>query len=208
MGRKWLPQLSYLPGGKKKPEGGKVMSFLYVPDDKNPRQAIVLSNSVYHSYFGRYFLGQTEMISYGGEFGAWGGLINPPDSDVTMFLNAYTISNFSDQPITAEGWLSSRMPGKAVISNNLAAGNQSITPPVQPKVMIQSADFISGTPQEGTYTFVRRVEPSITLTKHDFQGMYIIPPGSSFVLYFLPPGETLIHIRIAFGWWEEDCQTR
>jgi hypothetical protein len=47
------------------------------------------------------------------------------------------------------------------------------------------------------------VEPSTTLAKHDFQGMYIIPPGSSFALFFLSPGKDLVQVRIAFGWWEE-----
>lgn len=180
------------------------MSFICIPNDKQPEKVIVLSNSVYHSYLGEYFLGQTETISFGGNRKAWGGLFNPPDSNVTMFLNAYTISNFSDLPITAEGWLSSKLSGKAETSGHFAAGNQSIIPPMQPKVMIRSANFVSAAPRGGIYTFVRRVEPEITLTKHDFQGMYIIPPGSSFALFFLPQGETPVHVRIAFGWWEEE----
>jgi hypothetical protein len=180
------------------------MSFLYMPNDKQPQQVIVLSDSVYYSFIGKYFLGQTEMINFGGDLQAWGGLINPLDSNVNMFLNAYTISNFSGYPITAEGWLSSKLSGKADTSSHFAAGNQSINPPIQPKVLIKSANYVSGTPKGGTYTFVRRVEPSNTLTKHDFQGMYIIPPGSSFVLFFLPPWETLIQVKIAFGWWEEE----
>ncbi|HWT27598.1 MAG TPA: DUF6143 family protein [Mobilitalea sp.] len=180
------------------------MNFIIMPEKELPQKVIVLSDSVYHSYLGRYFLGQTDTISFGDHYMAWGGLINPPDSGVNMFLNAYTISNFSDQPITAEGWLSSELPGDAVISSHFAAGNQAMTPPNLPKVMIQSADYVTGSLRGGTYTFVRRIEPAITLTKHDFQGMYIIPPGSSFVLFFLPPGNTLIKVKIAFGWWEED----
>lgn len=180
------------------------MSYMYVPDQKRPQQVIVLRDSVYHSYLGRYFLGQTEMISYGGETKAWGGLINPPESGVNLFLNAYTISNFSDKAITAEGWLGTRFSGNSELSSNVAAGNQSIHPTVYPAVWIESASFIKGAPVGGTYTFVRRVEPSVTLTKHDFQGMYIVPPGSSFILYFLPPGEALVHVKIAFGWWEEE----
>lgn len=120
-----------------------------------------------------------------------------------MFLNAYTISNFSNHPLTAEGWLSSMLSGKVKVSTDYAAGNQSIIPSPIPKVKIQSADFVSEKPTGGTYTFVRRVEPDETLTKHDFQGMYIIPPGSSFTLYFLSPQEEYAQTRIAFGWWED-----
>ncbi len=177
--------------------------MIRISEDRYPEKAIVLKDSVFHSYLGQYFLGQTEIISFGGELQAWGGLFNPSDSGVLLFLNAYTISNFSDQPITAEGWLSSSLSGSEVVSFRYAAGNQSIVPSPLPKVQIKSANFVSHTPQGGTYTFTRRVEAGITLTKHDFQGMYIIPPGSSFVLFFLPPGNKLIKIKIAFGWWEE-----
>lgn len=169
---------------------------------KTSREAIVLPDSVYHSYLGEYYFGQTDGIWFGKTYYAWGGLINPPDSGVDLYLNAYTISNFSIVPVTAQGWLSSQLSGTPIISRMVAAGNQAMNPPNMPRVTIQSASRVIGTPVGGTYTFVRRVEPSMTLTKHDFQGMYIIPPGSSFVLFFLPSTEE-VYVRIAFGWWEE-----
>lgn len=179
------------------------MKMIGVSDERYPQKVIVLKDSVYHSYLGKYFLGQTELITYEGKLMAWGGLVNPPYSGVTMFLNAYTISNYSDQPITAEGWLSSTLTGRIETSRHSAAGNQTILPPPQPRVLIQSASQVSDMPKGGTYTFTRRVEAGITLTKHDFQGMYIIPPGSSFVLFFLPTCEQSVNVKIAFGWWEE-----
>ncbi len=180
------------------------MSIIRIPDENYPQKTIVLKDSVFHSYMGQYFLGQTDMIRYGGELQAWGGLFNPPNSMVNMFLNAYTISNFTDQPITAEGWIGGCFSGKVQTSSHFAAGNQSIFPPTQPMVLIQSASYASDSPMSGSYTFTRRVEASMTLTKHDFQGMYIIPPGSSFVLFFLPPGKKHVSVKIAFGWWEEE----
>jgi hypothetical protein len=172
-------------------------------NNQKGQEAIVLKNSVYHSYRGEYFLGQTEIISYSGDFMAWGGLFNPPNSNVELYLNAYTVTNLSEQAITAEGWLGGSFSGRRKRSENYAAGNQTFDPPRQPKVIIQSASYVTETPSGGSLTFVRRIEAGITLTKHDFQGMYIIPPGSSFVLFFLPPGNTLIHAKLAFGWWEE-----
>lgn len=180
------------------------MKMIRVPDERCPEKAIVLKDSVYHSFLGKYYFGQTEMIRYGGDFKAWGGLVNPANSNVNLFLNAYTISNYSDQPITAEGWLSSSITGDEVTSYHFAAGNQAIYPPPIPKVRIKSGNYISGSPLGGTYTFTRRIEANITLTKHDFQGMYIIPPNSSFLLYFLPPGGKEVNVKIAFGWWEEE----
>lgn len=180
------------------------MSFTLSKREKLPEEVVVLSDAVYHSYLGRYFLGQTDIIAFGSSYNAWGALINPVNSNANMFLNAYTISNFSNEPLTAEGWLSSALPGEAKVSRFFAAGNQSISPPAIPKVEINNASFVSKTPSGGTYTFVRRVEPNQTLTKHDFQGMYIIPPGSSFALFFLSPGKKYVQARVAFGWWEDE----
>ena len=179
------------------------MSFESMRKGKQPQEVIVLSDAVYHSFLGEYFLGQTDKITFGGGYNAWGGLINPVGSKINMFLNAYTISNFSNQPLTAEGWLGSVLPGNGKVSTHYAAGNQSIIPSPMPKVKIQSSNFVSKAPIGGTYTFVRRVESDETLTKHDFQGMYIIPPGSSFTLFFLSPGKARVQTRVAFGWWEE-----
>lgn len=179
------------------------MDFVSMEKEEQPKESLVLPENVYRSYQGKYFLGQTNMITFGNGYNAWGALINPVGSNVNMFLNAYTISNFSNQPITAEGWLSSILPGKPITSTHFSAGNRSIVPPPMPKIRIRSANFVSETPSGGTYTFVRRVEPNQTLTKHDFQGMYIIPPGSSFTLYFLSSVKGEIQVRVAYGWWEE-----
>jgi hypothetical protein len=176
------------------------------PDIKEnvPKKVVVLSDAVYHSYIGTYFLGQTDMIYFGDNYNAWGALVNPRDSNINMFLNAYTISNFTNEPFTAEGWLSSALPGESMTSRHFAAGNQAISPPSQPMVKIMSASNVAEkAPAGGTYTFTRRVEPNQTLTKHDFQGMYIIPPGSSFALFFLSPGKEYMKSRLAFGWWED-----
>lgn len=184
------------------------MSLTSTHKATQPKEVVVLSDAVYHSHLGEYFLGQTDIITFGSGYCAWGGLINPEGSNVNMFLNAYTISNFSSQPLTAEGWLSGTLSGQAKVSAHFAAGNQSIYPPHLPEVKILSAGFVTERPTGGTYTFVRRVEPDTTLTKHDFQGMYIIPPGSSFALFFLSPGNQQVQVRVAFGWWEEKacCQ--
>ncbi|WP_246017627.1 DUF6143 family protein [Mesobacillus subterraneus] len=172
-------------------------------NEKQLHEVNVLPENVYHSYLGEYFLGQTEVISLGGGFNGWGRLVNPADSGVNLFLNAYTISNYSNEPLTTEAWISSTVPGRGRTSPYFAAGNQSIIPPPMPKVKIENASFVTGKPREGTHAFVRRVEPMLTLTKHDFQGMFIIPPGSSFSLFFLSKGKNQAYARVAFGWWEE-----
>lgn len=172
-------------------------------DNLSVQKGVVIPDNVYQSWQGNYYFGQTDLICYNEGYHAWGGLFNPINSKVTMYLNAYTITNFSYQPITAEGWLSSELPGNPVISPLVAAGNQALYSSKMPRVRIESASNVAQMPTGGTYTFVRRVEPNNTLTKHDFQGLYIIPPDSSFVLFFVSQNQTPICTRVAFGWWEE-----
>jgi hypothetical protein len=155
-----------------------------------PKELIVLPDSVYHSYLGRYYFGQTQMIIFGGSYYGWGGLINPVHSQVNLFLNAYTISNFTDHAVTAEGWLSSELPGAASVSGNYASGNQAMIPVTQPQVSIRNANMVLETPIGGTYTFVRQVEPLQTLTKELPGGMIYIPWKSCLVS--VRPGSTLL----------------
>jgi hypothetical protein len=179
------------------------MNFESMDSEKHLNEVTVLPENVYHSYLGEYFLGQTDLISFGGGYNGWGGLVNPADSNVNIFLNAYTISNYSNEPLTTEAWISSILPRNGKTSPHFAAGNQVLNPPPKPRADIKSASFIEGKPSMGTNAFVRRVEPITTLTKHDFQGMFIIPPGSSISLFFLATGKRQVHARVAFGWWEE-----
>lgn len=179
------------------------MNFKSMDSEKHLNEVTVLPENVYHSYLGEYFLGQTDLISFGGGYNGWGGLVNPADSNVNLFLNAYTISNYSNEALTTEAWIGSILPGNGKTSPHFASGNRALKPPPIPKTDIKSASFISGKPRRGTNAFVRRVEPTTTLTKHDFQGMFIIPPGSSISLFFRSPGKSQAHARVAFGWWEE-----
>lgn len=179
------------------------VSHEFMIEGKMPCEVVVLTDAVYHSYLGEYFFGQTDVITFSRDCYAWGGLVNTVTSNVNMYLNAYTITNFNNQAITAEGWLGSEFPAQTKISCNVAAGNQSLDPTPIPKVMVAETSMHSHKPSDGTYTFTRRVEPELTLTKHDFQGMYIIPPGSSFTLILMADTREQKQARIAFGWWEE-----
>lgn len=65
-------------------------------------KAVNIPNPLYQSLQGRYFVGQTETIRFGKGKNAWGGLINPSNSDVNLFVNAFTVTNHSNQPFIAE----------------------------------------------------------------------------------------------------------
>jgi hypothetical protein len=170
---------------------------------KQPQEVIDITYSVQQTFLGNYFFGQTDLLTFGGGYNAWGGLINPVGSGVDMFWNVYTISNFSSRPFTTEAWLNSTTPGKGTVSINAASANQAIIPLPRPKVELQYTDYILQSPTDGIYSFLRRVEPNSTLTRHDFQGLIIIPPGGSAILFLRSPDQEIIRSRVAFGWWEQ-----
>ncbi|MCW2279396.1 DUF6143 family protein [Heliophilum fasciatum] len=175
------------------------------PDQLNlPVKVVDWTFSVWETLLGNYFFGQTEMLTFGDGYNAWGALINPTDSGVDMFWNVYTFSNFSSQPFTAEVWANSMPPGQGIVSKNIASANQMLNPPPMPKITLQYGDRVLQSPTQGIYAFTRIVEPKATLTRHDFQGMIIIPPGGSVITYLRSPGKGNIQSRIAFGWWEQD----
>lgn len=174
---------------------------------KQPPEVIDITYSVQEAFSGKYFFGQTDLLTFGGGCNAWGGLINPVNSGVDMFWNVYTISNFSNHPFTTEAWLNSTPPGIGIVSKSVASSNQAIIPLPQPRVELHHANCIAQAPTDGIYSFLRRVEPYSTLIRHDFQGLIIIPPGGTAILFLRSPGPETFQSRIAFGWWEQKSNT-
>lgn len=170
---------------------------------KQPPSVIVIPYSVQQAFLGSYFFGQTELLTFGSQTHAWGALVNPVYSGVNLFWNVYTISNFTDKPLTTEFWLNSSPIGKIKTSTLVASSNQAIVPCPSPKVVIQYAEEVPTTPRDGIYSFTRRVEPHTTLTRHDFQGLIILPPGGNAIGFIKSPGQGIFRARIAYGWWEE-----
>jgi hypothetical protein len=169
----------------------------------HPIEVVNITTQVNESFQGKYFFGQTDLITFGGAYKAWGGLFNPADSGVNLFFNVFTVSNFTSLPFTAEIWFNSIPAGKVILSTHVTAGNQSLVPPSQPKINLKYASNTSLSPTDGVYAFLRRIEPNATLTRHDLLGMIIIPHGGSLIVLLKASDQGPITARIAFGWWEQ-----
>lgn len=166
-------------------------------------KAVNIPNPLYQSLQGRYFVGQTEHIRFGKGKNAWGGLVNPFKSDVNLFVNAFTITNHSNQPFEAEIWFNPIPPGKPMISKNVTPANTAFSPLPKPEVKIAYAEFVEGFPRKGVMAFRRIVPPQSTLAS-DEDGKFIFPPGGSFILFLVSPNNEILQAEVAFGWFEKD----
>lgn len=166
-------------------------------------KAVNIPNPLYQSLQGRYFVGQTEHIRFGKGKNAWGGLVNLFKSDVNLFVNAYTITNHSNQPFEAEIWFNPIPPGKQMISNNVTPANTALSPLPKPEVKIAYAEFVEGFPRRGVMAF-RRIVPSQSTLASDEDGKFIFPPGRSFIIFLVSPNNEIIQVEVTFGWFEKN----
>lgn len=169
-----------------------------------PPQVASMPNALYQSIQGKYFLGYADNITYGKGTNAWAALVNPVDSGVVFYVNVYTITDFSPPPIDVQIWFNSQLPGQPVDSRLVTPANTALYPLPRPKVRLQSASNIIGTPIGGINANARRSIPGQTVAV-DIDGIFIFPPGGVFAIFLTnTPGEnTPGTVRVAFGWWEE-----
>lgn len=165
-------------------------------------KSVNIPNPLYQSLQGRYFVGETETIRLGKGKNAWGGLINPLNSDVDLYVNAFTITNHSNKPITAEIWFNPEPLGNPMISNKVTPANTTLSPLPKPRVKIGFAELIDGFPKKGVNSFKRIVPPQSTLVS-DEDGKFIFPSGGSFVIFLVSPNNEIVKSEIAFGWFEK-----
>ncbi|MBU2704217.1 hypothetical protein Ga0466249_005374, partial [Sporomusaceae bacterium BoRhaA] len=90
------------------------------------KRVVSIPKSLYESMQGRYFLGQTDVVSFVDGRNAWGGLLNPIDSQVKLFVNVFTITNISGTDFLAEIWVNSQMPGTETASNLVTPSNMTL----------------------------------------------------------------------------------
>lgn len=173
------------------------------PADKPLREVVSVPISLSKSLQGVYFVGQTPQLSpRAGEF-TWAALVNPEGSGKNLFVNVFTISDFSPNQITAELWLNAKLPGKPSTSPLVSSSNTTIKPLPESEVLIEYVESTKKLPQGGVNIFDRIVPPNNTVVAEE-DGKYIIPPGGNFAIFLKPSMNKAINAIVAFGWWLED----
>lgn len=165
------------------------------------KKTVNIPISLFESIEGRYFVGQTELLTFGNGTNAVGRLFNPTDSRVNLFVNVITISNITQTDFLAQIWFNAELPETGTVSELVTPTNTVLRPNPKPEVVLQFAQNLQGTLSGGVNPF-DRVIPPITTVVDEEDGKFILPPGSSFSIFLVGPGSDPLQARIALGWWE------
>lgn len=171
--------------------------------NKQPIEVVNVTSPGLNSKLGRYFIGKTGLLNFGGEYYAWGGIVNPADSGVNLYIDIFTITNFSAQNFLGEIWLNALPPKKSVISSNVTPTNQAASPSPIPKAVMVYAGHSTEHMAKGVNIFDRIVAQNSTLVSDSHNGSIIIGPGGSFSILLRSPGFQNITGTIVLTWWEE-----
>ncbi len=176
----------------------------YMVDGNNirPREVVSIPVTLFESMLGKYFVGQTGNLQVGNGSSAWAGLVNPCDSRVDLFANVFTVSNFSEDYMTAEIWLNTNFPEKGIVSHKVSPTNTAIKPLPKNKVDILFLRSTIFTPENGVNVYKRIIPPNTTLVGEE-DGKFIEAPGGSYVIFLNSSSSKPQKAIVAFGWWEK-----
>ena len=166
-----------------------------------PQKVVNIPISLYESIQQKYFVGQTKALLVGKDCTSWAGLVNPCDSNVNLYVNVSTISNFSDENLTAEIWLNTDFPEKGSVSHKISPTNTASSGFTKNEVDIRFIKSTTRTPESGVNVYERIIPPNTTIILEE-DGKFIEAPGGSYVVVIKSPSETIDKVIVAFGWWE------
>ncbi|MCM0650724.1 DUF6143 family protein [Clostridium swellfunianum] len=167
-----------------------------------PQQVVNIPITLFESLKGKYFVGQSEALWVGNGSNAWAGLFNPCNSGTNLFANVITISNFSDEYLTAEIWLNARLSEKGIVSQKVSPSNTALEPLPDNKVNIRYVQSTEDTPRGGVNIYDRIVPPNGTLVSEE-DGKFIVPPCGNYTIYIKSSSVKPSKVIVALGWWEE-----
>jgi hypothetical protein len=146
-----------------------------------PDQVVSIPESAYKSRLGKLFVGRTEFLVFCNNDHAWGGLINPVDSGVNLYINSFTISNFTNTPLVGDVWFNSRLPENFQVSSNVSPENTALCPLPEPRARLLYSCHAEDKPICGVNPFLRITEPFSTLRAAQ-DGEQIIRPEAVILL--------------------------
>lgn len=177
---------------------------LYETETKsnNMKEVVNVPISLSKSLQGKYFVGQSEGLWVEEGVNAWAGLFNPHCSGVESFSNVITISNFSNQYLSAEIWLNANFSEKGKKSNKISSSNVALKTEPDNKVNIRYMKCTEEFPEGGVNIYDRIVPPNGTLVSEE-DGKFIVPSSGNYTIFIKSSSTEPSKVIVAFGWWEE-----
>lgn len=170
-------------------------------EDIRSKEVVSIPVDLSKSIQGKYFVGQTDALLVGEGSSAWVGLINPHNSCIELFVNVFTVSNFSDDILTAEIWLNKNIAEEGVTSQKVSPTNTAIRPLPKNKADLRFVQSTTAVPGNGVNIYERIVPPHTTLVGEE-DGKFIEAPGGNYMIVLKSSSSTLDKAIVAFGWWE------
>lgn len=177
-------------------------------EEKNghPIRVVDLTVQLESAKNGKMFVGQTRTLYFDNSHFAWGGIRNPIDSKVNVFMELFTITNVSVINFSSEILLNAYVPKEATVSTAISSTNQTIEPTPIPKAVIEHADFLNEPVTSGVNIFGRIIEPNSTFTTDAINGTIILGPGKSFSMSLETQSTEKVISKIVYVWWEEEIK--
>ncbi|PJI08611.1 MULTISPECIES: DUF6143 family protein [Clostridium] len=169
---------------------------------RRPREVVSLPVPLYRSIERRYFVGQTDIMKVRSGLSAWAGLVNPHNSNTTLYANVFTVSNFSDEYLVAEVWLNINFPEKSKISHKVSPTNTALRPLPKNKVDIKFTESTAEDPESGINVYERIVPPNTTLVAEE-DGKFIEAPDGNYTIVLKSQSSNESEAIVALGWWEK-----
>ncbi|WP_312112763.1 DUF6143 family protein [Brevibacillus reuszeri] len=150
----------------------------------------------------KYYMGQTERIVASDNDQGFGALSNPLRSHSLLYVQNWSITNSSAQPLTIHIWFGraeSIVGGKT--SQQVTSG--FVQPPPCPAAQGQLLFGRSGgdITREGIAVSTRIVPPMTTIEGHA-NGQWILGPGMALMVY-APQSEEATSFFFSVDWWEQ-----
>lgn len=168
--------------------------------ETNPLPVTPGSIALQKSIDQKYYVGQTEDLTFISPNHAYAELFNPVGSGVNVHVNVWTFSNITVAVTSflAKFYLDGEHAGALTVSTKIASANRAVVS--TPNAQIRFIANTASEPIAGIEGFTRRISGRETIVDVE-EGKFIVPPGKAFSVFLTFPSDTST-ARIAFGWWE------
>jgi hypothetical protein len=189
-------------------ESNHMVEYKHVAKDgeamygNEPVSVVNLTNPLNKSLQGKYFLGETDQLNPTDSNRTWGALINPPNSDVHLYLDIYVLSNLSDDKLVSQICFCSSLPTHGKQSHEVSTANLTLNPRPMPRGQVQFGSGLDTTAL-AAIPVSTRVIPAYSSVSSEKAGHWIIGPGQAILFTLTSSMNHPAPAVISIGWWEE-----